>query len=185
VHAVDLEAELRQVLTGTLLNPDYLRTSLAASVEAHDHADARRAETLAGIDKDLTKLRRDLDQLITDFLGVGPATKALIEARMQRIEKTIAALTAERAHVAAARPISGLNADAATALEAFAHQIGAGLAAMTSDDFRQLVGVLDLRAVVRDDAAGVKLGRRHRYAIDLTARIPLLSTKTLSKNTVT
>ncbi len=187
VHGSGIETELWRILSLTLLDPVFLSEGLATSLAAHQDADQRRAESLMTIDRQIAKLKRELDQLITDSLsdGIGLTANALIMKHVARIETTIATLSDERNDLLALRPAAGLSTDEAQALRAFAAEIRAGLDAASISQQRALIDLLDVRGTVYlDRECGVQLSRQRRnlFRIEWTARIPLLDSADQLKN---
>jgi hypothetical protein len=179
VHAVHAEAELWRVLNATLLDADFLAAGLAAGVADHEAADRVRRDRLSAVDAELAKQRRRLDNQTDQLADAGSGElRASILRRAKEIEVLIARLAAERADLAAVRG-EGLSPDEADAIRTFADRAREGLALATPADRRDLYETLDLRGTVRlataDDADAVRLGRKYRFRIDWTGRIPLVN----------
>ncbi|MFL5064514.1 MAG: recombinase family protein [Xanthobacteraceae bacterium] len=179
VNAPAIEAELWGILNATLLNTEYLAAGLEAARAQHEDADSLRADRMASIETEIAKQRRRLDSLAVSLAEVSDGEfRASIRRQAQDIELLIARLRKDYDDLAA-MPSTGLSADAATAITAFADEIRAGMLHASPADQRTLYQLLQLRGTVapaeRHDPQAVRLGRYHRYQIDWQASIALLA----------
>lgn len=172
VHAVALEAEVTRLLAATLLDPGNLAIGVEAARRQHEQVDAVRADRLAVLDAEIARHRRVIAGLVDELAELGAEGRAAIREKLAAVEDVIARCGAERAGLAAVRT-EGLTADGAAAIMAFAAEVRAGLEHATPEDWRQVYDLIGLRGTVRTAPDGVRLGRRHRYAIDWEAVLPL------------
>ena len=175
IHAADLEAELWRQLEATLFDPNYLGAALAAGVAKHQDADRLRAERLSVIDAEVAKQRKRLDALADDLADLGLESREAVRRRMKEAEELIGRLGSERADLTAVRS-EGLSSDEASGIEAFAAELADmhhGLVNATPAELRALIDTLDVRGAVAVSTGGIALGRKHRFAINWTARINL------------
>jgi site-specific DNA recombinase len=171
VHAVDLEAELWRIVEVTLLDPAYLMAGLDAGVAHHQEADRIRGDRMATIDRELIKARAHMTNLV-DKLAEGGIFGDAVRSKADELERTITGLERQK-HELSEAPSAGLSPEDATAIQAFASEIRAGLAHATTAERRTLIELLDIRAAVFLADDGVKLGRKYRFRIEWAARIPL------------
>jgi site-specific DNA recombinase len=174
IPARALEEHTWRLVTGTLLDPAYLREGLAEARKA-DEASGRRLDRLAFLSAQIEKCRRRLERITIERLDAEPGSEA--ELTLQAADTaTKAEITAFRAELTEleARPAEGLTEDAAAAIEQFAAEITAGIDAASQADRRRAYELLRLRGRVALDAErGVKLGRRHRFSTDWRALVEL------------
>jgi len=115
-----------------------------------------------------------LGRLLAEQLDAptGSETARLLAERARQLDAQLQHLQAEREQLAQA-PHGGLAPAEIAALEAFAAQVRAGLAAATVAERRRIVELVDLRATVACDERGLQLGKRHRFRVQWTAVPPL------------
>ena len=175
IFAPPLEEIAWRLASDTLLDPDRLQVGLAAARSVHDQADARRREHLATLDCEVTRLRERLTRIIDQRLDVDPGgeTDRALLARARETEAAIGRLLAERE--ALERPAGGgLSQEAACSIAQFSRKVRAGIQMADPADRRRVFQILDLRARVRLDPSGIKIARRHRYALSWSAKLRLV-----------
>jgi hypothetical protein len=185
VNAVDLETELWSLLTGTLLDPEYLAAGLDHARAERVEADRLRHNRVATVDGQIAEQRRRLDRIATalvDALATGGEFAAAIQRQVSDSEALIARLTQEREALTRIAT-DGLTEDQAGAIAAFATEVRAGLTHAKPDERRALYELLNLRGTIVDAHDGVRLGRKHRYHVAWRAAIPLRNSSTVSRNT--
>ena len=174
VHAGDLEAELWDALSTTVLDPEYLSVGLEDARRKHASSDDLRRDRLAATDGEIKLARKRLDAITLRLIDaeIGSEASASLERTQDDIEKQIQKLVTDRAQLAAVRS-EGLSEDEVLSIQTFANDVRAGLDRATTADRRRLYELLNVRGVVTVDPEGVLIGRKHRFRIDWTAAIPL------------
>jgi len=138
VHAVDLETELWNVLTSTLLDPAYLTAGLEDARARHEEAGRIRTDRLAALDAKTERERARLRRLVNDLTDAGEGELRAAMLRTARdIERTIERFVAERAELAEVSS-AGLSPEGVRAVEAFAADVRAGMDLATPNDRRTL-----------------------------------------------
>jgi hypothetical protein len=103
----------------------------------------------------------------------GGETDRALRTLAEQTEGTIARLLSARAELQA-QPVDGLSQEDSLTLENFAEVVGRGVANASGQDQRRIYQILRLTVRLRhDQAGGVKLGRRNRFAVDLKALIDI------------
>jgi hypothetical protein len=177
ILAAPLEATAWCLVVNTLLDIDNLRKGLSAARGEHDEANARRRERVQTLDVEIARLRTRLSRIVAQRLEADPGgeiDRALLAAGRET-ETQISRIEGDRQWLA--EPVGvGLSEEAAIGIEQFAAEAAAGIDLATPDQRRRLFHMVDLRAAIRVDPEGsVKIGRKHRYSIDWSARIPLVN----------
>jgi site-specific DNA recombinase len=182
--AAPLEADVWQRVSQALLHPEHLQEGLAAAQEEHTAARERRQARLETIDREIERLRTRFDRITDERLDAarGSETERALKAKAAEVEATIQRLAAQRAAFAA-EPMPGLSPEEQLELTAFATdlaagvfeaEIAAGVEAASPADRRRIYQLLHLGGTVRlDPEHGLKLGRKHRFAVDWKGLIEL------------
>jgi len=177
ILSVPLEAAAWCLIVNTLLDVENLRKGLSAARGEHDSANARRRERVQTLDAEIARLRTRVSRIVAQRLEADPGgeiDRALLDAGKEA-ETQISRIESERQRLA--EPVGvGLSQEAAIGIEQFAAEAAAGIELATPAHRRRLFHMVDLRATIRVDPSGsVKIGRKHRYSIDWSARIPLVN----------
>jgi site-specific DNA recombinase len=171
-----LDAEAWERVAATLLDPDHLAAGLEVAHAQHSEADQRQRDRLATVDREVARLRTRFDRITDERLDApaGSETERALKAKAQEVEAAINRLLADRAQLAAV-PTPGLSAAETMQLRQFAAEVREGIEHATAGERRRIYELLRLEGTVRlDSEHGIKLGRRHRFAIEWAAIIPLV-----------
>jgi site-specific DNA recombinase len=174
VAASALEAYAWELVSATLLSPDYLRAGLAEARAAHSAAERQR-ERLDTLRSEIEKRRKRLGRATMERLDLDAGTESdrALQAASKTIEGEINSLRAQLSSLET-QPLPGLSDADAGAIEQFAAEIRAGISVATPVEQRKVFELLRLRGRVSEDPAnGVKLGRLHRFSIVWEAVIPV------------
>jgi hypothetical protein len=172
-----LEEQAWTKVSAALLDPGRVREGLAAVQRQHVEATRRRGERLNTIDREIDRLRAKLTRIMNERLEATPESEAerALRTLAEETEIAIRRLLVDRTQLDA-EPVPGLTAEEEVALERFAEEIQVGLERATRPDRRQIFTLLRLTGRVREDPEhGIKLGRRHRFAVQWDAIIELLN----------
>ena len=177
VLAAPLEGTAWCLVVNTLLDIENLGEGLRAARSEHDAANDRRCERIQTLDAKLALLRTRLTRIVAQRLEADPGgevDRALLAAGREA-EAQIGRIEGERQRLA--EPVSvGLSEEAAIGIKQFVAEAASGIDGASPAQRRRLFQILDLRASVRVDPAGTfKIGRKYRYAIEWSARIPLIN----------
>jgi hypothetical protein len=173
--AQPLEEQAWSKVSAALLDPERLMQGLAAAEQQHAEADQRRQARLATIDREVERLRIKMNRITSERLDATPGSEAerALRTLAEETEVAIRRLLADRAELAAV-PMPGLTVEEGLALTRFAEEVRAGLENATRSEQRRVFELMRLRGHVREDSEhGVKLGRRHYFAVDWEAVIEL------------
>lgn len=174
VLATAIEGHIWERITATLLDPERLEVGLKASREQHEHAGRRKAERLAGYDKEIDRLRLRLGRITAERLEYerGSENERVLRGMADGIEADIQRLVAERTAVEA-EPTGGISTADAQTLQTFAAKMRHGLTSATTNERRQVLKLLNLRATVQEDENGPLKVRRHRFTVRVEAALEL------------
>ena len=175
VPAASLERLAWEEVVATLLDPDKLRTGLAAARAEYAEANGRRAEQLATLEREMAKLRGRLSRILEEQLDApsGSEIARLYRDKARQIELQLEHLQADHAQ-RAAEPHVGLSAEQAMSLQQFAAEVRAGIDAAEGTDRQRVFELLRLQGRLRlDDERGIRLAKRNRFSIEWTAIVPL------------
>ncbi|MBX5490758.1 MAG: hypothetical protein IRZ14_06335, partial [Chloroflexi bacterium] len=163
-----------QAITATLLDPAALAEGLAAAQALYAAEHRQREERLATLDREIAQRRARLGRLLDEQLDApaGSETARLLTEKARQLDAQLQHLQAQREQLSQA-PHTGLAPAEIAALEEFAADVRAGLAAATVAEQRRIVELLDLRAMVACDERGLRLGKRHHFRVEWTAVLPL------------
>ncbi|MCX6021192.1 MAG: recombinase family protein [Chloroflexi bacterium] len=175
VYAEAIEQHIWDRITQTPLNPEQLEQGLAAAQSQHTDAAQRRRDRAQMLDRDIARLRTRLTRITAERLDADPGSEQdlALRAVAEETERTIRPLAVER-NALEAEPPPGLSGQDVQALQQFAEQVRQGLDLANPAERRQVFELLQLRARVQcDEKDGVKLGRRHRYRVELFAVVEI------------
>jgi site-specific DNA recombinase len=178
VTAEDLEDELRRTLGEVLLDPRRLKRALGAEVARHERGDRLIADRLAATERALKAERARLANVVGSQSFHAPKSAAweTLQEQVVGLGRTVDRLTAERDELAG-QSAEGMTKERAAVVEATAGRLRARYRALkeaTLAELCELVAELDVRAVIRQEAGGLPLGRGGReYAIEWKARLRL------------
>jgi site-specific DNA recombinase len=170
-----LEERAWMQVSAALLDPDHLLNGLASAQQQHADADQRRRDRLETLDREIARLRARFDRITDERLDAQPGseTERALKTKAEDTETAIRRLLSDRAELDA-QPAPGLTEQEGLELARFAEEVRAGLDHATGAERRRVYDLLRLRGKVRlDPDHGVKLGRRHRFAVDWDAVIEL------------
>ena len=174
VPAIPLETEAWAAVGHALMTRELLDQGITEARRHHEEAAARWHDRLTAIDGEVARLRRRLDRATVERLDAEPGTEAArsLARTIADTEREISRYLTERASFELV-DTPGLSEEEAAALHAFADEVRNGLDAATPDERRQIYGLLKLRGRVQQDAAGMPLGKRHRFTVEWEAVINL------------
>ncbi len=175
VHAHLLEDHAWQLVTRTVLDPDWLTAGLAEAQKTYNGATERQRERVEILEREIARQRARLQRVIQDRLDSEPGGEIYQALSMtaRDIEVAITRLSGERA-VFATTPAEGISPEDAETVCRFAAEVRDGIAVASPDERRRIYTVLQLRATIGVSEDGIQFGR-HKFSIEWTARVPLAS----------
>ncbi len=161
------------LVASTLLDADHLAGGMAAARESNAVATIDREARGERVRRDIARLRARLDRITIERLDMAPGSEGerTLRAAAADTEQQVSHLLAEEAALRA-EPELGLTDQDARDLQDFVAEIGAGLLKAVPLLQRKVHLDLKLHGRVRDDEAGIELGR-HRFSIAWQAVVEL------------
>ncbi len=170
VRADELELAVWQLVTCALTDPIRFRQGITAARRQRTQAESERKQRLRSTARDVRRTQLQIERIVDELLETPKGTqsyRALVE-RQREAEVRLARLTREQADLSNPAD-AGLSEAAAGELERFAREVLAGIEHASLDDRRELLNRLRLQGKLMLDREGTRLGRRHRFRIELEA----------------
>jgi len=161
-----IEEHVEELIYRRLLNPSWLRASLAAAQKLVTRDEREIAATVRGQERQQERLRQQLRQT-TERLATLPVDSEryrAADAHAATLERSIADLAAQ-AKTARQVPEIHEGHDVRRSFMAFIADLLERMSDYSDRDLAEIVRGLDLRGAVRDDPEGEPLGRRYRWVI--------------------
>jgi hypothetical protein len=186
VPAKALHALVWNMVDATLRDPDRVTLGLERERELYETQNARRSERITIIEDELVSIRRKLKRVIEDKADEERDSESwLIYVEKQREHERVIAKHERELEGLRALPSEGLSALEAEAFRVALREVSAGLDDLRNGppmerlDFYRQIG---LSGEVRLDSTGddphsISIGR-HRYVLELRARIDLVAPST-------